>query len=64
MKAAEGLQIPISLKYVAPNERRADGATFEQTYASLQEAKAHEDTHIFPKRWGNDFTIIIKKILH
>ena len=54
-EGGRGLANTDFLKYVAPNERRADEATFEQTYASLQEAKAHEDTYIFPKRWGNDF---------
>ena len=54
-EGGRGLANTDFLKYVASNERRADEASFEQTYASLQEAKAHEDTYIFPKRWGNDF---------
>ena len=43
------------LKFVEPEDRRTDQATFAQTYASLQDAIENEDKYIFPKRFGNDF---------
>lgn len=43
------------LKFVEPEDRRADQATFAQTYASLKDAIENEDKYIFPKRFGNDF---------
>lgn len=43
------------LKFVDPKDRRADEATFAQTYGSLKDAIEHENEYEFPKRRGNDF---------
>ena len=61
-EGGRGLANTDFLKYVAPNERRADEATFEQTYASLQERM--KIPIYFRKDGEMIFTIIIKKILH
>lgn len=43
------------LKFVDAKDRRADGATFSQSFASLEDAMEKETLYQFPKRRGNDF---------
>ena len=62
-EGGRGLAHTDFLKYVAPNERRADEATLEQTYASQQEANMKIPIY-FRIEGEMIFTIIIKKILH
>ena len=54
-QGGRGLANTDFLKYVDRSERKADGATFSQTYASLHDAIDHNDSYQFPKRRGNDF---------
>ncbi len=54
-EGGRGLANTDFLKFVEPTERRADGATFAQTYESLKTAMEHESQYQFPKRRGNDF---------
>mgnify|MGYP004455878047 FL=1 len=43
------------LRFIEPEDRKADEATFSQNYTSIKDAIAHENEYIFPKRFGNDF---------
>ena len=54
-EGGRGLANTDFLKFVEPNQRRADGATFAQTYESLKAAMENEDNYQFPKRRGNYF---------
>lgn len=54
-EGGRGLANTDFLRYIPPENRRADEATFSQTLASIKDALENENKYQFPKRRGNDF---------
>jgi 6-phospho-beta-glucosidase len=54
-EGGRGLANTDYLRFIKPEDRRADEATFAQTWSSIEEAREREGVYDFPKRRGNDF---------